>query len=179
MQISDNIFESGCLDKIFNNLLKRNTNLKEQKVARFLPIIGFMIELALEIMGIFIVYYMVNLLAPYIVGKNFNSNFLYSMVFLPIVASLKQLPDTFKSVFVKIAISDEYIICKRGYFRKFIDKLYVKHIDNIEVRTTIWGEFFDYGNITLYSFGGKINLPFLKSPYKTYLLLKNKIHKNR
>lgn len=171
------IANDKCINKIFDDLIKKNTNLKEQKVARFLPVIGFTIELMLEIAGIFLVYYIVNLLAPLVVGTNFNNNFLYSMVFLPVVASLKKLPDLAKSLFVRIAISEDYIICKRGYFRKFIDELYVKHIDNIEVRTTIWGEWFNYGNITLYSFGGKITLPFLKNPYKVYIALKNKMSK--
>ena len=85
------------------------------------------------------------------------------------------MPEIFKSVFVRIAVCDDYIICKRGYFRKFIDNLYVKHIDNIELRTTLWGEWFNYGSICLYSFGGKINLPFLKNPCVVYTILKNKM----
>jgi len=171
------IVGNRCIDRIFDNLVKNNSNLKEQKVARFLPVIGFTIELILEILGIFLVYFMVNRLAPIFVGGNFNNNFLYSMVFIPIVSTLKNLPDIAKSLFVRIAISDEYIVCKRGYFRKFIDELYVKHIDNIEVRTTIWGEWFNYGNISLYSFGGKINIPFLKNPYNVYLSLKEQMRK--
>lgn len=173
----DKIFciNKGCIDKIFNDLLLKNNNLKEQNVARFIPIIGFMIEIILEIIGIFVVYYIINHLAPYIAGKNFNNNFLYSLVFFPIVTTLKKLPDTMKSVFVRIAISDEFVICKRGYFRRFIDKLYIKHIDNIEVRATIWGEWFNYGTITLYSFGGHISLPFIKNPYSVYTILKSKM----
>ncbi len=178
MTYKNYVLGNHCIDKIFDNLIKNNLNLREQKVARFLPVIGFTIELILEILGIFLVYFMVNKLAPIIVGENFNNNFLYSMVFIPIVCALKNLPDITKSIFVRIAISDEYIICKRGYFRKFIDELYVKHIDNIEVRTTIWGEWFNYGNISLYSFGGKINIPFLKNPYSVYMSLKKKM-KNR
>lgn len=175
MKRKNSIIGSRCIDMIFDNLVRNNPSLKEQKVARFLPIIGFTIELILEILGIFLVYFLVDKLAPIIVGKNFNNNFLYSMVFLPVIGALKHLPDIAKSIFVRIAISDEYIICKRGYFRKFIDELYVKHIDNIEVRTTIWGEWFNYGNITLYSFGGKITIPFLKNPYSVYILLKRKM----
>lgn len=178
MTYKNYILGNGCIDKIFDNLLKSNPDLKEQKVARFLPVFGFTIELILEVLGIFVVYYIINKLAPMFVGQNFNNNFLYSMVFIPIISALKNLPDIAKSLFVRIAISDEYIICKRGYFRKFIDELYVKHIDNIEVRTTIWGEWFNYGNISLYSFGGKINIPFLKNPYNIYMLLKRKM-KNR
>lgn len=170
--------KGGCINKIFTDLLLKNENLKEQDVARYIPILGFMIEIILEIIGIFVVYHIINHLAPYIVGKNFNNNFLYSLVFFPIVTTLKKLPDTMKSVFVKIAISDEFVICQRGYFRKFIDKLYIKHIDNIEVRATIWGEWFNYGTITLYSFGGHISLPFIKNPYSVYSNLKNKM-KNR
>lgn len=85
------------------------------------------------------------------------------MLLIPIVYSLKKLPEIFKSLFVRIAICDEFIICKRGYFRKFVDKLYVKYIDNIELRTTLWGEWFNYGVIDLFSFGGKIRLPFVKN----------------
>ncbi len=162
----------SCINSIFNKLLKQDAKLKELKVSRYLPVLGFILELIVEIGGIFTVYLVIEQLAPIFVGKSFNNNFLYSMVFLPTVTSLKKLPETTKSLFVRVAISDEYIICKRGYFRKFIDKLYIKHIDNIEVRTTLWGEWFNYGTITLYSFGGSITLPFLKNPHKVYIKIK-------
>ncbi len=171
------ILGNGCIDRIFDGLLKSNPDLKEQRVARFLPVLGFVIELVLEILGIFFVYFVVDRFAPFFVGEGFNNNFLYSMVFIPVVGVLRNLPDVAKSLFVRIAVSDEYIVCKRGYFRKFIDELYVKHVDNIEVRTTIWGEWFNYGNITLCSFGGKINIPFLKNPYVVYVSLKRRMKK--
>lgn len=169
----------SSLDIVFKNLMLENPALKEQKVARFLPILGFVLELSFEIIGIFIVYFIANALAPYIVGENYNNNVLYSILLIPIINSLKKFPEITKSVFVQIAISDEYIVCKRGFFRKFIDKLYVEHIDNIELRTTIWGEWFNYGKIDLYSFGGKISLPFLKNPCIVYSTLRKKIMKNK
>ena len=167
------------LDITFNETMRDDKNLKEMEVARFLPVIGFVLELLIEIAGIFIVYYIIHLFAPLIVGNGYNNNFLYSMLLIPIITSLKKFPEIFKSVFVRISISDEYIICKRGYFRKFIDKLYIEHIDNIELRTTIWGEWFNYGGIYLYSFGGKINLPFLKNPCVVYEFLKKKMTKRK
>jgi len=165
----------SSIDLTFVNLMIENKNLSEQNVAKFLPILGFVLELIFEICGILLVYYIINFLAPIVVGENYNNNFLYSMLLLPVISSLKKLPEIFKSVFVRIAISDDFIICKRGYFRKFIDKLYIKHIDNIEIRTTIWGEWFNYGTIDLYSYGGKISLPFLKNPCDVYFSIRNKI----
>ena len=158
-----NVSINSHIDKSFDKVMLENKDLKELEVARFLPIIGFVLELIIEIIGIFIVYFVLKLLAPFIAGADFNNNYLYSMLLIPIVYSLKKMPEIFKSVFVRIAISDKFIICKRGYFRRFVDKLYVEHIDNVEMRTTIWGEWFNYGTIDLYSFGGKISLPFLKN----------------
>lgn len=169
--------KKGCIDKIFENQVKRNSQLKEQEVARFFPIIGFSIELGFELIGIFLLYFLINQLAYVVVGKNFNNDFLYALVFLPIISIVREIPSIAQSIFVRIAVCDEYIICKTGFVRKFIDKLYLKNVDNIEIHTTIWGEWFNYGAITLYSFGGNIHLPFLKNPYKMYAMLKRKIHK--
>ena len=174
-KVQDNISYAvihSHIDKSFDKIMLENSNLRELEVARFLPIIGFVLELIFEIASIFIVYFMLKLLAPLIAGGNFNNNYLYSMLLIPIVCSLKKLPEIFKSVFVRIAISDEFIVCKRGYFRRFVDKLYVQHIDNVEMRTTIWGEWFNYGSIDLYSFGGKISLPFVRNCCDLFFELK-------
>ena len=169
--------QRSSINRTFSEIMQENKTLKELKIARFLPVFGFFLELIFEIIGIFIVYYMLKFLAPIFAGGNFNSNYLYSMLLIPIVYSLKKLPDVFKSLFVRVAICDDFIICKRGYFRKFIDKLYVKHIDNVELRTTLWGEWFNYGTLDLYSFGGKIRLPFVKNCCELFFELE-KISKN-
>ena len=166
------------VDRVFDSLVEKK-GLREHKVARFLPVFGFSIEILLEILGIVLVYYIMSKLAPVIVGDNYNNNLLYSLVFIPIISTLKRLPDITKSLFVRIALSGDYIVCKRGFFQKFVDELYVRHIDNIEIRTTLWGEWFNYGNISLYSFGGKINLPFLKDPDRIYVILKHKIERRK
>ena len=170
-------FKKGCVDKIFENQIKRNKSLKEQEIARYFPMVGFTIEIILELLGIFLIYFVINQLAYVIVGKDFNNDFLYALVFLPIISVVQDIPRIAQSIFVRVAVCDDYIICKTGFIRKFIDKLYLKNVDNIEIHTTIWGEWFNYGAITLYSFGGSIHLPFLKNPYKVYAVLKRKIHK--
>lgn len=170
---------NSCIDKSFDKIMAENNELDELKIARFLPIIGFVLELIIEIAGIFIVYFVLKLLAPFVAGGDFNNNYLYSMLLIPIVYSLKKMPEIFKSVFVRIAISKEFIICKRGYFRRFVDKLYVAHIDNVEMRTTIWGEWFNYGTIDLYSFGGKISLPFVKNCCDLFFDLEKMIAESR
>lgn len=172
-----NKVNNSSLNIAFEQMLEENSNLKEMEVARFLPVIGFILELIIEITGVFIVYYMMKFLAPFIVGESVNNNYLYSMLLIPIIYSLKKFPDVFKSLFVRVAISEEFVVCKRGFFRKFIDKLYVSCIDNVEIRTTIWGEWLNYGVIDLYSFGGKIRLPFVKSPCIVYFELKDKMEK--
>lgn len=172
-----NKVNNSSLNIAFEQMLNENSNLKEMEVARFLPVIGFILELIIEIAGVFIVYYMMKFLAPFIVGESVNNNYLYSMLLIPIIYSLKKFPDVFKSLFVRVAISEEFVVCKRGFFRKFIDKLYVSCIDNVEIRTTIWGEWLNYGVIDLYSFGGKIRLPFVKNPCVVYFELKDKMEK--
>lgn len=166
-------------NEIFNNILMKNSDIQEQEIARFAPCFGFAISIFLEIVGIYAIYWLISWSATKIVKDDFSNDFLYALIFLPIIDILKNFPNIFQSCFVRVGIGKTFIIRKIGVLNTNIDKLDVKNVDNIELDTNIFGELFNYGAITLYSIGGNIHLPFLKNPSRIYYELKQIIEQNK
>lgn len=173
-KIKESVKKNG-IQNILNDSKTEDETVVAIDIARNAPIIEFIISIALNIVGIMIVYWLVILGANLIKIENFNQDFLYSLIFIPLIGILRAVTSVLDSLFVEIGIGDKLIICKEGFYNKRLDKLYVKHIDNVEVHTTIFSELFNYGHITLYSFGGNINLPFVKDYQNVYFMIKNKI----
>lgn len=160
---------------IFEDFLKKNQDLKEEEISKIAPIFESSLVMVLKLIGIWLLYIFIKLISP----EGFNQDFLYALVFLPLIAVLKDIVQVFDSFFVRVAISKENIICKKGYFYKNFDKLYIKDIDNIELDTSLIGEWKKYGTIQLYSFGGYINLPYLKNYKKIYQKIEKTIEENK
>lgn len=170
-----NDINKNRIQKILNDSKREDVTVEKINTAKNAPILEFIISILLNIVGIMIVYWLVILGAHLLKIENFNQDFLYSLIFLPMIGILRAVTSVLDSLFVEIGIGDKLIICKEGFYNKRLDKLYVKHIDNVEVNTTLFSEFFNYGHITLYSFGGNINLPFVKDYQNVYFLIKHKI----
>lgn len=154
------------------------TKMTELDTFKWASPIEYSIRFAVEIFAIIAVYKFVVWSAELFLDDSFNSDFLYALVFLPLVDVIKEASSFFDSCFTKVEMSEKSITCKSGFFYKNTDRLYLKDIDNIETDTNLIGEKIGYGAITLYSIGGNVHLPYLKEWQNIYLKLNEKIRKN-
>lgn len=168
-----------CADKIFERILSSGQNMQEILIAKKAPIFEYLIVIIFELFGVFLVFWIVSLLSAVFVGQDFKKDFLYALVFIPVIGVLQNWHNAFSCIFVRVAIGSDIIVCKEGFFHKKIDKLYTDNIDNVEFNTSFWGELFDYGSITIYSFGGNVHLPYIKNPTKIYEDLKAKVKERK
>ena len=91
-----------------------------------------------------------------------KSEYLNSLLILPLLYSLRNIKDAFDSLFVKAYIADNYITVRRGFFSTKYDKLYITEVNNIEYYRSLGGKICGYGELDFYAFGGMLSLPYLK-----------------
>ncbi len=91
-----------------------------------------------------------------------HSEYLNSLLILPLLYSLRNIKDAFDSLFVKAYIADNYITVRRGFFSTKYDKLYITEVNNIEYYRSLGGKICGYGELDFYAFGGMLSLPYLK-----------------
>ncbi len=90
-----------------------------------------------------------------------GGEFLFSLVFLPLVVILKDCGQIIDVHFVEIALSDSFVYVKSGWLVRSVDKLELKNVENIETLSTPYGRMKGYGGIDLYSYGGNIRIPYV------------------
>ena len=93
-----------------------------------------------------------------------GGEFLFSLVFLPLVVILKDCGQIIDVFFVEIALSDSCVYVKSGWWVQSVDKLEFKNVENIEMLSTPYGRFKGYGDVDLYSYGSNIRIPYVAKP---------------
>jgi len=121
---------------------------------------------SLQIIGVFLTAWFVNFLG-HIFITNFDSSFLFGVLILPLLAILKEFPEVFSVLFLKVGLSKQSIVVKRGFHFEGLDKLDLDTIENIEIVTTPLGNKLGYGTLDIYSYGSNIRVPYINEPYKT------------
>ncbi|CAM2865234.1 PH domain-containing protein [Moritella viscosa] len=120
----------------------------------------------LQIIGVFLTAWFVNFLG-HIFIINFDSSFLFGVLVLPLLAILKEFPEVFSVLFIKVGLSNQSIAVKTGFHFESLDKLDLDTIENIEIVTTPLGNKLGYGTLDIYSYGSSIRVPYINEPYKT------------
>jgi len=120
----------------------------------------------LKILGVFLTAWIVNILG-HIFINNFDSSFLFGVLVIPLLATLKEFPEVFSVIFVKVGLSTKSIVVKTGFHFEGLDKFDLDTIENIEIITTPLGNKLGYGTLDIYSYGSSIRVPFINEPYKT------------
>lgn len=116
----------------------------------------------LFILGLYICYRLCNSVGEKITSEDFNTGFLYSVFLLPLFYYIKDFFNMFDSCFTEARYSDGCITVRRGFFYRRYDKLYLDDVDNIELYRSFGGRIFGYSSIYFYSFGGFLELPYVK-----------------
>lgn len=144
-------------------------NIPVVKMARSIEIL---LELIAEIFGLLAAYYIFEFVGKLIIGSNFRSDMLLSIVVLPAIYILRGFYAVFSPYFVTIKLHEYTITVETGILTKRIDSLKLKTVENIELITTPLGRLVGYSTLSLYACGSAIHLPNVKSPF----LVKEKIN---
>jgi len=119
----------------------------------------------LKILGVFVTAWFVSVLGHFFI-KSFDSSFLFGVLVLPLLSILKEFPEVFSVIFVKVGLSSKSIIVKTGFHFEGLDKLDLDTIENIEIITTPLGNKLGYGTLDIYSYGSSIRVPYINDPLK-------------
>ncbi|MEH6445300.1 MAG: PH domain-containing protein [Oceanospirillaceae bacterium] len=125
-------------------------------VSRWWPVTEVLIELIVQIAGLCLVYLLFELVAGWVIGTEFNPDILLSIVVLPAIYILKDIPSVLEPFYVEVVLSDNNVTVKYGVFTRRVDSFSLDTVENIEMITTVLGRRFGYGSLMLYSYGSDV-----------------------
>lgn len=120
-----------------------------------------LLEILVKLIGISIVYAIVNWLGQFMLGSDFQQDTLLSLLLLPAIYVLRDLLTIIEPYFVIVEKSQNFVSVTYGITPRIIDTLELHSVDNIEVLRTPLGYLFNYGTIRLYGRGGQVEMPFV------------------
>lgn len=147
------------------------SEIKTSKWARSLEA-GF--EIFFKLLGVYVTFLLFNLFGEVVIGEDFSSDTLFSLLLLPALYILKEGHIVISPFFVKVKVSTTDAESRIGIITQRLDKLSLKNVENIEVVSTILGRVFNYGTLHLITYGSWVILPFIVNPHE----LKKKIEDN-
>jgi len=133
--------------------------LERKEVAKYCPAIEAAFRLVIEMLGLLVVFLVFREIGEWVTEDKFSPDILLSLVVLPAIYLLKDLPEILEPLFVKVNFSKEEIEVESGILTRSKDCLTLKNIENIEVVTTPLGRYFNYGTLNLYAYGSWVQLP--------------------
>lgn len=139
------------------------TNLSSIKTSKWIRSIEAIFEIFFQLLGVWGTFLLFNLFGEKIMGEDFSSDTLFSVLLLPALYILKGAHIIFYPFFVKVRISSKEVESVTGIFTRRSDKLDLKTVENIEVVSNILGRIFNYGTLYFYSYGAWVGLPFIMS----------------
>ena len=140
----------------------KNFNTPKNIDNLFIPTSGIQIEIEkkqcierivhfiLFLSSLWLCYKFCNLLGKYLTKDAFDSSFLYGVLLIPLFYYIKDFQDIFSSCFVKATYNKDFIIVTNGFLYRSYDKLYLRDIDNIELRRSFGGKLFGYCCLDFY-----------------------------
>jgi len=147
------------------------TNLSSVKTSKCIRSAEAFIEIFFKLLGVWITFLLFNLFGEVVIGQDFSSDTLFSVLLLPALYILKEGHIIIYPFFVKVRISAKEAESRTGIFTQRLDKLNLKNVENIEVVSTVLGRIFNYGTIYFYTYGSWVGLPFVVNATE----LKNKL----
>ena len=133
-------------------------------VARFTPSFEALLEVLAKLLGLAVVYIIFEAVGKWLMGEDFRSDTLLSLVVLPAIYVLKDSYTIFEPYFVKIHLSEENVTVETGILTKNLDSLNLKTVENIEIITSPLGRIKGYSTLHVFSYGSWVELPHVKSP---------------
>jgi hypothetical protein len=124
------------------------------------------VEIFLKILGLCIVFFAFELIGRWLIGDNFTSDLLLSVVVLPAIYVFQDIYKTITPFTVTVTLSDDEITVKQVIFTQHIDCLKFNTVENVELITTLLGRRYNYGTLYLYSYGAAISIPNVKDYMK-------------
>lgn len=141
-------------------------SMSEEKipVVKFVRSIEAFFELMAKLSGLVVVYAIFEFVGKLLMGGEFRSDTLLSLVVLPAIYVLKDSHKILEPYFVNILLSDEKVTVESGILTKRLDCLNLKNVENVELITTLLGRLRGYSTLYLYAYGSWVEIPFVKSP---------------
>ena len=124
------------------------------------------LEICFKLLGIYIVYFVINWLGNKLVEGNFQQDTLLSLLLLPAIYVLRDLLIIFEPFFAVVIKSETQVTVKSGITPRIIDTLNLASVDNIEIVKTPLGYCFNYASIRLYGLGGNVDMPYVLNAEK-------------
>ena len=131
------------------------------KTARLTRCFEAFLEIVFRLLGITLVYLVLNHSFIYLDLVNSENEMMLSLLILPILYILKESYKIIEPLTVTVRFSDDQISVSRGFLVKVIDTLEFKTVDNIETIETVVGKVCGYATIKLYAPGGGVEIPHL------------------
>ena len=122
------------------------------------------LEIVAKLLGLVIVYLIFECVGNILMGDEFRSDTLLSLVVLPAIYILKDLHIILEPYFIKIQLNDEQVTVESGILTKRLDCLNLKTVENVELITTPLGRLCGYSSLNVYAYGSWVEIPFVKSP---------------
>lgn len=140
-------------------------NILEIQTSKFMAAIDVLIYEVFAIFGIFIIYIMIKAFGEMSFDQ-FNTQFLYSLLIIPITQNLRTLLGKVLypfSIKAQIDKDSNRIKVKSGIYKRFMDDMKIKNIENIEKDYTPIGRLFGFKNIVIRNYGSHIQIPYVKN----------------
>jgi len=129
------------------------------------------VEILLKILGLCVVYFIFEFIGQWLIGDNFTSDLLLSVVVLPAIYIFHDIYQIITPFTVTATLSDDEITVKQGIYTEHLDCLKLNTVENVELITTALGRYKNYGTLDLYTYGSSIRIPNVKD----YLNIKDDI----
>lgn len=152
--------------------------MEKIKICKMFGFLEILLRILYKIFWFAVIYKIASIIGG-IIFKGFDNQLLYSISFIPCIDILKTMPkDLLYPFTVRAKFSNETVEATVGFYDEFRDILSLKNIENIETHQTTLGKIFGYKNITLYSPGASLLIPFVKNADKVIDKIKIIIKEN-
>lgn len=120
------------------------------------------LEIAAKLFGVYLVYRIFNFIGHKVLGDEFSQDTLLSLLLLPTLYVLTELPSILEPFVVVVKKSENRVSVTSGIVPRIADTLDLESVDNIEIIKTPFGFVFNYASIRLFGLGGSVEMPFVK-----------------
>ncbi|WP_169338286.1 PH domain-containing protein [Colwellia piezophila] len=131
------------------------------------------IEIIIKLIGLYFTYLVFKKMGISLMGKEFQTDTLFSLLLLPVLYIFKDSHVVFKPFTIKVLLNDKDVTVTSGFFTKRHDKLTIRTVDNIELITTPIGRLYNYGTLHLYTPGATVTLPYIKNAIEIQVRIEN------
>ena len=147
------------------------------KVCRWWRSLEAFLEIIARIFGLIIVYLVFQYIGIKLVGDDFQTDILLSLVVLPSIYVLKDSHRILEAFFVTIEPAKGSITVNSGILTQRRDKLGFDSVENVERVRSIVGRWKGYSTYYLYAYGSWVRVPFVRDSLELEHWLESRITK--